>query len=358
MHFPPLRLTLPLACISPLALLAACAGAPELPQGTAALGDPAKPVPAAVETLVTTDPEVDADDPALWADARDPSRAVMFGTDKSDGLYVHDLDGKVRQFLPDGPLNNVDLRNDFIVDGKPYVLVAATERARFGIAVYLFDPDSFETRAHGFIETGTEFGEPYGFCMGRADDDFLLIPNNKEGKARIYRLPAGQPVSEAMLDRTLSVASQPEGCVVDDERQHLYLGEEDVAIWRFDLAANASDQPFQVAAIDGERLTDDVEGLTIMRDRGTNYLIASSQGDSTFPIWRIGEDDYTYVGRFAVEGGEIDNVTATDGLDAWSGPIGPFPEGAVAMHDDDDGDGQQNYKIVDWREVRRALALP
>ncbi|HWK42477.1 MAG TPA: phytase [Croceibacterium sp.] len=347
-----------LLCASPLALLAACAGAPERPQGIAATGDPARPVPAAVETLVTTDPAVDADDPALWANPRDPSRAVMFATDKSDGLYVHDLDGKVRQFLPDGPLNNVDVRDGFMVDGKPYVLVAATERQRFGIVVYLFDPDSFAIRQHGFIELGADFGEPYGFCMGKQGDDFLLIPNNKLGEARIYHLANGQPTSAVKLARTVKVGSQTEGCVVDDARQQLYLGEEDVAIWRFDLASGASDTPVQVAAIDDHRLTADVEGLTIMRDRGTNYLIASSQGDSTYPVWRITGDSYAYVGRFAVHGGEIDDVTATDGLDAWSGPIGPFPEGAIAMHDDSDGNGQQNFKIVDWREVRRALALP
>ena len=32
-----------------------------------------------METLVTTDPQVDADDPVLWADPRDPARAVLFG---------------------------------------------------------------------------------------------------------------------------------------------------------------------------------------------------------------------------------------------------------------------------------------
>lgn len=98
--------------------------------------------------------------------------------------------------------------------------------------------------------------------------------------------------------------------------------------------------------------------MSILRDRGTNYLIASSQGDATYPVWRIEGDSYNYVGRFAIEGGEIDAVTGTDGLDAWSGPIGPFPEGAIAVHDTDDGAGQQNYKVVDWREVRKALSLP
>ncbi len=337
-------------------LCAACATTEvEIPQGAAARGDPARPVPAAVETIVTTDPRVDADDPALWADPRDPTRAVLFGTDKSDGLYVHDMDGRVRQFLPDGPLNNVDLRAGFVVDGRDYVLVAATERRRFGIMTYLFDPDTFETRPWGFIPT--DMGEPYGFCMARIGDEFLLIPNNKEGEIRVYRVTAGADGPEAALARTFRVGSQPEGCVVDDETRQLYVGEEDVAIWRFDLAA-ASDAPVEVARIDGARLTADVEGLAILRDGDARYLIASSQGDSTYPVWRITDTGYAYVGRFAIEGGAIDAVTGTDGIDAWSGPIGPFPEGAVAVHDDDAGDGrQQNYKIVDWREIRRALGL-
>ena len=342
----------------PLILLAGCAASEiELPQGSAALGDPAKPVPAAMETLVTTDLEVDADDPALWADPRDPTRAVLFGTDKSDGLYVHDMDGKVRQFLPDGPLNNVDLRTGFVVDGKEYVLVAATERKQFGVITYLFDPDTFEIRPYGFIATGAEFGEPYGFCTAKIDGNFYLIPNNKDGEVRVYRLENGAASASATLERTLKVGSQPEGCVVDDKAKRLYVGEEDVAIWRFDLTSGASTTPVMVAPVDGKHLTDDVEGLTIMRDRGTDYLIASSQGDATYPVWRIEGDNYHYVGRFAVEGGDIDAVTGTDGLDAWSGAIGQFPEGAIAMHDTDDGDGQQNYKVVDWRKVREALSL-
>lgn len=347
------RLALSVALIG----LSACATPEiEIPQGMAALGDPPKAVTAAAETVVVTDRTVDADDPALWADPRDPARAVMFGTDKSDGLYVHNLDGTVRQFFADGPLNNVDLRPGFRVDGRDYVLVAATERKRFGIMTYLFDPESFETRPYGFIPT--DMGEPYGFCMGKIDGAFYLVPNNTLGEIRLYRIAAGANGPAATLEQSMKVASQPEGCVVDDDARQLYVGEEDVAIWRFALGAEASGQPFRVASVDGQRLTADVEGLAILRDGDAKYLIASSQGDSTYPIWRIEGDRYDYAGRFAIEDGTFDGVTGTDGLDAWSGPIGSFPEGVVAVHDDDDGARQQNYKIVDWREIRRALALP
>ena len=116
-----------------------------------------------------------------------------------------------------------------------------------------------------------------------------------------------------------------------------------------------------VAKVDKKRLTDDVEGLTIMRDGPHKYLLASSQGDDTYNVFRLADGAETYVGRFAiVDGDTIDGVTATDGVDAWSGPIGQFPEGVLGFHDDQDAPlaGQQNYKMVDWRDIRAALGLP
>lgn len=357
-----IRRLAPLVALS--ALAAACASAEvEIPQGVHALGDPARPVMAVVETVVVTDPAVDADDPAFWADPRDPSRAVLFGADKSDGLYVHNLDGTVRQFFPDGPMNNVDVRDGFIVDGRPMVLVAAAERDRFGIMTWLMDPQSLEVRRWGFIPT--DMGEPYGFCMGRRGDAFYVVPNNKNGDIHQIRITVGAdgaPVG--VVERRLKLGGQTEGCVVDDAADQIYVGEEDVGVWRFDFDPTADGAPTQVYAVDDFRLTDDTEGMTLIRDGDAKYLIVSSQGDSTYPVWRvIGEGaaaTYAYVGRFAIVDGEaIDGVTHTDGLDAWSGPIGPWPEGAIAFHDDTDSPhpGQQNYKIVDWRDVKRALGL-
>src|SRR3546814_11005380 len=96
----------------------------------------------------------------------------MFGTDKSDGLYVHDMHGKVRQFLADGPLNNVDLRSGFVVGGKEYVLVAATERKRFGIMTYLLDPETLATKPYGFRSEERRVGkECVSTCRSRRSPD-------------------------------------------------------------------------------------------------------------------------------------------------------------------------------------------
>lgn len=329
------------------------------PQGMLAPGDPARAVMAAVETVVTTDPEVDADDPALWADPRDPSRAVMFGTDKSDGLYVHNLDGAVRQFLPSGPVNNVDLRPGFIVAGEERVLVAASNDApgANGVNLYLFDPATLTTTDYGFLPTAYE---PYGFCMGRRGEAFFLVVTTKAGTVHQMTVAAGPNGPVIGPERVLTLGSQLEGCVVNDTADTLYVGEEDVGVWRFGFDPAGPATATGIVRVDRNRIRDDVEGLTIMRDRGVEYLIVSSQGDSTYPVYRIAGDDHIYLGRFAiVDGPVIDGVTSTDGLDAFSGPIGPFPEGAVAFHDDMDapGPGQQNYKIVDWRQIRAALGL-
>lgn len=344
------------AAVLGLTLLAgACAAGPRW-----ANGEPPALVTASLETVVTSDGQVDADDPAFWADRRDPSRGVMFGTDKTDGLYVHNMDGTVKQFFPSGALNNVDLREGFMLGGKEYVLVGASADEKLGLHTYLLDPATLETKEWGFASTG-DF-EPYGFCLARKNGQFYLIADAKSGEIRIWTVApdaAGKPVTN--LVRTLRVGSQPEGCVVDEETDTLYVGEEDVGIWKFGFSVGSSDTPVSVAKVDRKRITDDVEGLTIMRDGQHKYLIASSQGDDTYNVFRLADNTETYVGRFAiVDGGKIDGVTATDGVDAWSGPIGQFPEGVLGFHDDQDAPlaGQQNYKMVDWRDVRKALNLP
>src|SRR3546814_12279239 len=98
---------------------------------------------------------------------------------------------------------------------------------------YLLDPETLATKPYGFIPTGEEFGEPYGFCMGKWGDAFHLVPNNKAGVIPRYRVTAGASGPQEAMTGAFKVRGQTAGCVVDDEAGRLSVGEGDVAIRRY-----------------------------------------------------------------------------------------------------------------------------
>lgn len=306
-----------------------------------------------------------ADDPEIWADPKDPSRAAIFGTDKQAGLYIYGLDGKVRQFIGAGRLNNVDLRDGFPGPLGETVLVAASHRDKQAAALYLFDPATMRASEWGLAPVG--LGEPYGLCMGRRGSDFIVVVNDAAGQVRQVKVAAGadgQPVTTPQ--RAFAVGSQTEGCVIDDVKGWLYIGEEAKGIWRYPLDPASTEARVLVAAAPSPMLQPDVEGLTLLREGEKTWLIASSQGDSAFAVWRVDGPEPVYGGRFsAVAANGVDGVTGTDGVAALGGPVGPYAEGLVVMQDDVDTEGeatsatraQQNFKLVDWRAVKAALGL-
>lgn len=324
------------------------------------------PVPAAGETQAVATQRGDAaDDPEIWVDPRDASRVVIFGTDKQAGLYTYDLTGKSMGFIPDGKLNNVDLRGGFATPAGERVLVGASDRGRMGVALYLMDPDTLKLAPWGVAKL--DLAEPYGFCMGRRGDAFIAITNGTDGQVRQLRISVGADGAMAATEeRRFAVGSQTEGCVVDDAKGVLYIGEEGVGVWRYDLDPASTAARVQVAAAPSEMLKPDVEGMSLLREGAKTWLIVSSQGDSAFGVWRVDGAAPVYRGRFSVvSAAGVDGVTGTDGVAAHGGPVGAYTDGLVVMQDDVDDAGEavttnrvrQNFKLVDWRAVKVALTL-
>ena len=325
------------------------------------------PAPAAAETVAVGTTRADAaDDPEIWVDPTDPSRAVILGTDKQAGLYAYGLDGQVLSFIPDGRLNNVDLRGGFPTPWGERVLVAASDRDRMGAALYLMHPTTFELTPWGLAPL--DLSEPYGLCMGRRGDAWLVFVNSTDGQVRQLNVSAGPDGAPVVVEeRRFAVPTQPEGCAVDDARGRLYLGEEAAGIWRFNTAPLGPHEGRLIEAAPSDRLVPDVEGMTLLHERdGAAWLIVSSQGDSAFAVYRADGPDLDYRGRFSVHPAHgVDAVTGTDGVAALGGQVGPYGSGLVVMQDDADTPGealesrrvQQNFKLVDWAEIRRALEL-
>ncbi|MHC4209073.1 MAG: phytase [Planctomycetota bacterium] len=330
--------------------------------GTAAGRTPQ--VQATIETEPVPSIGDAADDAAIWIHPAHPDLSRVIGTDKCAGVAAYDLAGLQRQFLPDGELNNVDLRYDFPLGGVPVDIVAAGNRTNDTIAVYGVDPVTGVLRdvAAGALPVGV--GEAYGFCLYHSpvSGAYYAFVNDKDGMVEQWRLQDnGHGRVEHELVRSFSVGSQTEGMVADDELGRLYVSEEDVGIWCYGAEPDSGTQRTLVDSTgDQGHLTADVEGLTIYyAGDGTGYLIASSQGSGQFAVYRRrGHNDY--IMTFEVVGGAgIDDVSGTDGIDVCNLGLGSaFPLGVFVAQDGQNPGGNQNYKLVPWEAIAAAADPP
>lgn len=320
---------------------------------------PAPSVTARGETDAVGTANADAaDDPAIWRDAANPSASLIIGTDKKAGLYVYGLDGKTRSFLDAGQVNNVDLRDGVMIGGKPGILVVAsdrTDRARSAVAVFRLDPASATLTALGKIATAP--GEAYGICLYRKDADVWTFIILKDGTIEQVALDLADGAAKGRVVRRMKLGTQSEGCVADDRTGRLYVAEEDIGIWRFDADPAGPTAPIAIAGTDTAKLIADAEGLALAIDGPTGgYLVASSQGDNAYALYRL-EDD-SYVGRFRIANGAIDGTYDTDGIEVVLGNFGPdYPGGLMVAQDGNNAPHAQNFKLVAWADVLKTLGL-
>jgi 3-phytase len=330
--------------------------------------DVIKSVQATVETEPVPVWGDAADDIAIWVHPNVPALSTVIGTQKKGGLVVYDLTGQQIQYLPDGRMNNVDLRYHFPLGDESVTLVAASNRELGSIALYKVNPQSrqLENVAAGTIVVGLE-KKPYGLCMyhNPSTHQYYVFVNDKNGSVEQWEVfDNGNAAVEARRVRSFRVGSQTEGCVADDQLGELYIGEEDVGIWKYSAHPNGSAARTQVDTTDsGGHLTADVEGLTIYYgEHGSGYLIASSQGDDTFSIYqRSGNNEY--IGTFQIVANpamKIDRVSDTDGIDVINVPLGAaFPYGIFVAQDGWNSHpiDKQNFKLVPWEEIADAFGL-
>lgn len=315
-------------------------------------------VVATVQTAPVPNSGDAADDAAIWVDADDPSRSTVIGTDKQGGLLVYDLAGRVLHDVPGGKPNNVDLRDGFALAGENVALVAASDRDGSLLDLYRVDPatrDLIDVAARR-IELSIA---AYGLCMYHSPKTgrFFVFVNSKKGEVeqwQLLRSTARKGKVDARRVRAFDVGTQTEGCVADDGLRRLYVGEEDVGIWRYGAEPDAGGSRTKVDSTGGEgHLEADVEGLAIAHGQdGRGWLIASSQGSSSYTLYaRNGSNGY--VGSFEIVAGNgIGAVQQTDGIDVTTAGLGPaFPHGVFVAQDGKNDGEHQNFKLVPWDAI-------
>ncbi len=340
------------------------------------------------------EPLGDADDPAIYVHPTDASQSLVIGSLKDGGLQVYDLKGQVLQSIApeDIRYNNVDLLYGFNLGGEQTDLAIASDRRNDTLAIFKIDPNTRQltditsdsiTESIFAVDDGEQTA--YGLAAYRSpvSGESYIFVSQREGDriAQLKLADDGTGGVKAELVRTFTVPipeggeledAQVEGMVADRELGYLYLAQENVGIWKFsaepdgDTTGELIDQVFP----NGSNLKADAEGLTIYyADNGKGYLLASSQGDSTFAVYTR-EGDNAYLGNFRVgESGGIDSVQNSDGADVINVSLGSdFPFGLLVTHDgsndsevlvEDDGELENvstNFKFVPWQNVADAFS--
>ena len=299
-----------------------------------------------------------ADDSAIWVNPSNPTLSAVIADNKdlvNGGIAVYDMRGKLLQFRQEGQIGNVDLRQGFPLGGHEVVLVGANNRSNNTIVFWVLNPGTRQLIPVDARDL-TTLSPNYGFCMYRSPSSskvYAFVSQAGSGYFEQYELfDAGGRV-DARKVRSFNIGSQAEGCVADDELGHLYVGEEDVGIWKYGAEPTAGMARTQVDRVSGHVVAD-VEGLTLTYGaNGSGYLMASSQGDSTIAVYeRAGNNPF--VERFRIGGNDrIDAVSGTDGIDATSANAGPgFVHGVLVAHDaTNTGASSSNLKYVPLEEI-------
>jgi len=315
------------------------------------------------ETEPVTSNDDAADDPCIWINPKDTLQSTIIGTNKREGLEVYNLQGKRLYNYPIGRVNNVDIRNGFLLNGEETSVVTATNRTHNTISILKVKSNGeLEDIAARPITSNVE--EVYGLAMYKSPKtnkifSFLV---GKEGEVEQWELFENNNKIDAKLVRAFELGSQGEGIVADDFHAKVYFGEENKALWKYNAEPEAGNERENIINVTDKNMKDDFEGVTLYDSgNGKGFIILSSQGNNSYAVFdRISNK---YLGSFLLSDAEnIDGTYDTDGIDVTSVALGSkYPKGVFIAQDGANTQGKdslnQNFKVVDWRKISTGLQL-
>ncbi|MCK0132070.1 phytase [Flavobacteriaceae bacterium F08102] len=303
-------------------------------------------LPEISPTVVTDKLPHDSDDAAIWINPSNPSKSIVFGTDKDEingGVYAFNLDGKL---IPEKSLNqiaypnNVDVAYGFkLNDSTMTDILAFTEREKHRIRIYALP--SMQPLDGGGIEvfsdeTEVELKRPMGiaFYKNPSTGTISVILSRKKGPIKNYLYQYALDMDNGTIQATLmrkfgkfSGKKEIEAIAVDNTLGYVYYSDEGVGIRKYYAdPANGNDE---LSLFGMGHFKRDIEGLAIATFEGDEgFIIASDQQDHTFSIFK--RSDNSFVKKVNL------GTLETDGCEVTTQNLGPkFPKGLfVSMNDE------------------------
>lgn len=317
--------------------------------------------------------EGSADDPAIWIHPSDPSRSLIFGVDKVEGVWVWTMDGKeLTHFSPWGKPGNIDVRYGFDLAGKKVDIVALNLRkvkykGGSKLACYAVNPDYTSGKD---VVTVLCDGRSEGNDIQKNAYGFTLYKNKETGKMYCFEAPNDKPfnirqhliesnsagtavTTRAVRDLEYDGLIQNEGMVCDDELGYYYVAEETEeakGVYKYLASPDADTKAVSIFAPLSDGYRRDREGLAFYdAGNGQGYIIVVDQGEKPddFSLLRIYDRVTNKLVKSVVHlsrNGKL--IFDDDGVDANSSPLPGFPNGIVVGHDG----GSSEYTIYDWAD--------
>jgi 3-phytase len=321
----------------------------------------------------------DPDDPAIWINAADPSKSLIFATDKmpgTGGLYIFGLDGKLKRAVAplDRP-NNVDVEYGFSFRGQTVDIAVVTERLKHRLLIFSIAGDGsnvFDLAPNGLpVLQGqvADASEPMGIALYKRPRDgavFAIVAPKSGGKTDYlwqYRLSDVNGAVVATLVRRFGAFSQIgpvpgeigeiEAVVVDDALGFVYYSDERFGIHKWHADPDHADAGRELAVLGRDGYLGDREGLAIYAGpNGAGYLVSSDQmpGATRLMLYSRngsakGPNDQPLIMAIPTA------ADSTDGLDVTSTPLPGFPDGMLTMMNS----SPKNFLIYRWSAVGARL---
>ncbi len=303
----------------------------------------------------------DTDDPAIWLHPQDPSKSIVFGTDKeSNGaIYAFDLRGKI---IPEKTIRNIKRPNNVDVeyglrlnDSTTVDILAFTERERNQIRVFSL-PEMRPLDQGGFQvfedEKSIEHRLPMGIGLYKSpkDGSIYAVVGRKSGpeKDYLYQYKLVVDSSETVqLKRVRKLGNfsgkkEIEAIAVDDENGFIYYADEGVCLRKYYAEPEMGSD--EIDCFGGEHFASDIEGIAIAKtSTDAGFLIVSDQQRGQFNIFT--RQDNTFVKAINL------GTQETDGCEVVTTKLNPtFSKGLfVAMND------ERNFYFYDLAKLNLTI---
>lgn len=306
-----------------------------------------------------------ADDPAIWLNKNEPSKSIVFGSNKKGGISATNLAGKEIAYYETGNINNIDIHYNFPIQDTMVTLLGSSNRSSQSIDLFVITTSGeLNSITHpSFSIDTTKIDDIYGFCFGydKNTNRHYIFINGKNGLMQQFELITKSDEITLDLVREIQFDSQTEGMVTHQKMGTVYIGEEAKGIWMIDIDPNIPSKLFVAGSdISNPNIKYDIEGLTIFSTEDSDYLLASSQGNFSYAVFDISSSN-KYLGSFKILGtSSIDGVEETDGIDILTDSLNTsFPNGILVVQDGfnytKDSLSSQNFKYIDCRKIKKTI---